>query len=125
MLDQIGLRPDPMPRAGPRATLGADKLYQEEKFIKGLRQRRIAPHVAEYNSSTKWPNFLSEAERNDPGFAVSQKKRKLVEQVFGWGKLDSLMRKIKLHGLRRVDWFFRFLVTAHNLVRMVKLVPAP
>ena len=125
LLDQMGLRPDTMPRAGPRATLGADKLYQEEKFIEGLRQRRIAPHVAEYQSSKKWPNFLSEAERNDPGFAVSQKKRKLVERVFGWGKLDSLMRQIKLHGRRRVDWFFRFLAAAHNLVRMVKLVPAP
>jgi len=47
-----------------------------------------------------------------------------VERVFGWGKLDSLMRKIKLHGRRRVDWFFRFLAAAHNLVRMVKLIPA-
>ena len=55
---------------------------------------------------------------------ASRKKRKRVERVFGWGKLDSVMRKIKLHGLRRVDWFFRFLAAAHNLVRMVKLVPA-
>jgi len=125
LLDRIGLQPENIPRAGPRATLGADKLYQEEKFIEGLRQRRIAPHVAEYQSSAHWGNSLTEAERSDPGFAVSQKKRKLVERVFGWGKLDSLMRKIKLHGRRRVDWFFRFLAAAHNLVRMVKLVPAP
>lgn len=124
MLDQMGLQPEKIPRAGPRATLGADKLYQEEKFVAGLRQRRIAPHVAEYNSSAHWGNSLTEAERNDPGFAVSQKKRKLVERVFGWGKLDSLMRKMKWQGLRRVDWFFRFLAAAHNLVRMVKLIPA-
>lgn len=124
MLDQIGLRPEKIPRAGRRATLGADKLYQEQKFIAGLRQRRIVPHVAEYESSAHWGNSLTEAERNDPGFAVSQKKRKLVERVFGWGKLSSVMRKIKLRGLRRVDWLFRFLATAHNLVRMVKLVPA-
>ena len=119
MLDQMYPRAPDQP-----ITLGADKLYQERKFIEGLRQRRVVPHVAEYSPSPKWPNFLSEAERNDPGFPVSQKKRKLVERVFGWGKLDSVMRKIKLHGLRRVDWFFRFLATAHNLVRMVKLVPA-
>jgi transposase len=119
MLDQMH------PRAPDQhITLGADKLYQEQKFIEGLRQRQVVPHVAEYSPSPKWPNFLTAAERNDPGFAVSQKKRKLVERVFGWGKLDSVMRKIKLHGLRRVDWFFRFLATAHNLVRMVKLVPA-
>src|SRR5208337_568652 len=64
---------------GPkRITLGADKLYQEQKFIEGLRQRGIAPHVAEYEkASTYWPNFLNEAERHDPGFALSQKKRKL------------------------------------------------
>ena len=58
-----------------RITLGADKLYQEQKFIEGLRQRGIAPHVAEYEkASTYWPNFLNQAERNDPGFAISQKR---------------------------------------------------
>jgi len=108
---------------GPkRITLGADKLYQEQKFIEGLRQRGIAPHVAEYEkASIYWPNFLSAAERNDPGFAISQKKRKLVEMVFGWGKLDSIMRKFKLHGVERIDWLFRLLATANNLLRMVKL----
>ena len=124
MLDEMGLRPEKIPRTGRRMTLGADKSYQEQKFIEALRNRHVAPHVAEYRESAKWPNFLTEAERTDPGFAISQKKRKLVERVFGWGKLDSVMRKIKLHGLNRVDWFFRFLIAAHNLVRMVQLIPA-
>jgi transposase len=124
MLDEMGLRPEKIPRAKRRITLGGDKHYQEQKFIEGLRQRHIVPHRAEYAPSPQWPNFLSGAERNDPGFAISQKKRKLVEKVFGWGKLDSLMRKIKLRGRRRVDWFFRFLVAAHNLVRLVQLIPA-
>ena len=78
--------------------------------------------MAEYEKpSTHWPNFLSEAERNDPRRAISQKKRKLVEMVFGWGKGDSIMRKIKLQGVKRVDWLFRLLATAHNLVRLVRL----
>ena len=124
MLDQLGRQPEKIPRADQRITLGADKLYQEQKFIEGLRRRRVIPHVAEYEPSAHWPNFLTEAERHDPGFPISQKKRKLVERVFGWGKLDSVMRKVKLHGLRRVDWFFRFLTAAHNLLRMVKLIPA-
>ena len=113
----------PAVQASPQPiTLGADKLYQEQMFIEALRQRNIAPHVAEYEKpSPYWPNFLSTAERNDPGFAISQKKRKLVEMVFGWGKGDSIMRKIKLQGVKRVDWLFRLLATAHNLVRMVKL----
>jgi transposase len=123
MLDELKLGPVPSRRK--RITLGADKLYQEEKFIAGLRERQIVPHVAEYEKpSAHWPNFLSEAERNDPGFVLSQKKRKLVEMVFGWGKGDSLMRKLKLQGQKRVDWFFRLLATAHNLVRLVKLIPA-
>ena len=120
---------DQMQRAGrstttsPKAiTLGADKLYQEEKFIAALRERNIAPHVAEYEKvSTHWPNFLTEAERSDPRMAISQKKRKLVEMVFGWGKGDSIMRKLKLQGVKRVDWWFRLLATANNLVRMVRL----
>ena len=122
MLDEMK-RAGGSPAAGQKqVTLGADKLYQEQKFIEALRQRGIAPHVAEYEKpSTHWPNFLTEAERNDPRRTISQKKRKLVEMVFGWGKLDSIMRKFKLHGVERVDWLFRLLATANNLVRMVKL----
>jgi hypothetical protein len=111
-----------------QVTLGADKLDQEEKFIEALRQRGIAPHVAEYEKpSTHWPNFLTGAERHDPRRTISQKKRKLVEMVFGWDKLDSITRKFKLHGVKWVDWLFRLLATANNLVRMVKprkLTPA-
>ena len=120
MLDELARIPT---AAGPKPiTLGADKLYQEETFIAGLRQRKVAPHVAEYEEpAIHWPNFLSATERNDPGFAISQKKRKLVEMVFGWGKLDSIMRKFKLRGVEKVDWLFRLLATANNLLRMVKL----
>ena len=105
-------------------TLGADKHYQEEKFIAELRRLGVVPHVAEYKSNDKWPNWLSEEERHHLGFVVSQKKRKLVEKVFGWGKVNSLLRQVKLRGEKKVDWFFRLLATASNLVRMVKLIPA-
>jgi transposase len=124
MLDEMGLGPDAAAGEGKRITLGADKLYQEEKFITALRQRHIVPHIAEYELSAHWPNFLTEAERSEPGFKVSQKKRRLVEMVFGWGKLDSIMRKLKLQGRDLVDWLFRFMAAVHNLVRMVKLIPA-
>ncbi len=105
-------------------TLGADKHYQEEKFISELRRRKVIPHVAEYKTNEKWPNWLTDQERQHPGFAISQKKRKLVEMIFGWGKLDSILRQVKLRGQHKVDWFFRLLATAANLVRMVKLIPA-
>jgi transposase len=110
-------------RNGP-ITLGADKSYQEERFIQQLRSRRVSPHVAEYAPNPKWPSALTEAERNDPGFALSQRKRKLVEKVFGWAKLDRALRQVKLRGLRRVDWIVQLLATAHNLRRMQTLLQA-
>jgi transposase len=112
---------DSLTGAGQR-TLGADKGYQHEQFVKALRERRIVPHVAEYEPNPKWPNFLCDEERNHPGFAISQNKRKLVEKVFGWAKLDRTMRQVKLRGLKRVDWSFRMVVIAQNLLRMQKLL---
>jgi transposase len=109
-------------KRGKAATLGADKSYQEETFVRGLRVEQVRPHVAQYEPNPKWRNWLTEEERNDPGLAVSQKKRKLVEKVFGWMKQDRL-RQIKLRGLSRVDWLFQLAAAAHNLLRMSKLIP--
>ena len=105
-----------------RMTLGADKSYQEEEFVRGLRSLQVVPHVAEYAPNPKWRNWLSDGERSDPGLAVSQRKRKLVEKVFGWMKQDRL-RQVKLRGLKRVDWLFQLAAAAHNLLRMSKLIP--
>ena len=124
MLDQRGRSADQVSASTAPITLGADKLYQEQKFIAELRQRKVIPHVAEYATNDHWRNWLTEQERQHPGFAVSQRKRKLVEKVFGWGKLDSILRQVKVRGVGKVDWFFRLLATAANLVRMVKLIPA-
>ena len=84
----------------------------------------MIPHVAEYERNPYWPNWLTEQERQDPGFAISQRKRKLVEKVFGWAKLDSILRQVKVRGEKKVDWLFRLVATAGNLVRLVKLIPA-
>jgi transposase len=111
-------------KRGKGMTLGADKGYQEERFVGALRSQRVTPHVAEYGPNPKWRNWLTEDERNDPGLAVSQKKRKLVEKVFGWMKQDKT-RQIKLRGLGRVDWLFQLAAAAHNLLRMSKLIPIP
>lgn len=105
-------------------TLGADKSYQEEGFIGALRKAQVRPHVAEYKPNPKWASWLSEDERSDPGMAISQRKRKLVEKTFGWMKHDRL-RQVKLRGLKRVDWLFRFAAAAHNLLRMSRLIPLP
>lgn len=106
-------------------TLGADTLYQDGKFIDDLRERGVAPHVSEYTqqSSNLGKNSLSEAEQADPRRAISQRKRKLIERVFGWAKLTGLVRQVKLRGLACVDWFYRLVIVGYNLVRMRKLIP--
>ena len=107
-----------------RITLGADKSYQEEAFVRRLRETGVRPHVAEYAPNPKWLNWLTEEERNDPGMALSQKRRKLVEKSFGWLKQDRL-RQVKLRGVKKVDWLFRIAAAAHNLLRLSKLIPLP
>jgi transposase len=107
-------------------TLGADTQYQDSKFIEALRQRAIAPHVSEYTAGRNMAkNSLTEAERNDARRAISQKKRKLIEKVFGWSKADSVLRQVKVRGLDRVDWFYRLTIVGYNLVRMRKLISIP
>lgn len=131
MLQTMGFKLPLDPKQAPwkeiiaKATLGGDKQYQDPTFISRLRQMGIIPHIAEYDPGHhEGKNSLLPQERESAGFVISQKKRKLVEMVFGWGKLSSIMRKMKLHGLKRVDWLFRLMAAAHNLVRMVKLIPA-
>jgi transposase len=109
-------------KRGKAMTLGADKSYQDEEFVRGLRAERVAPHVAEYAPNPKWANWLTEGERTDAGFVVSQRKRKLVEKVFGWMKQGRL-RQVKVRGLRRVDCLFQLAAAAHNLLRMSRLIP--
>jgi transposase len=109
----------------PSMTLGADKGYQEKKFIDGLRAIRVIPHVAEYQKeSQQWPNWLTAEERDDPGYRISQQRRKRVEEVFGWLKTVAALRQTKFRGRRRVDWIFRIAAASYNLIRLAKLVPA-
>lgn len=112
-------------RRGPEQgiTLGADAQYQEEKFIQGLREREVAPHIAEYVQGNLGKNSLAAQERSDERRAISQRRRKLIERVFGWSKLDRGLRQVKLRGLKRVDWFYRLAISAYNLMRMRRLIP--
>jgi hypothetical protein len=89
-------------------TLAADKSYQAEEFINRLQELQVVPHIAEYQKETPLSkNWLLPSEREDPGFAISQRKRKLVEKIFGWMKSSAGLRKTKLRGRRRVDGQFR------------------
>jgi transposase len=115
MLDKMRRRDGPI-------TLGADKGYQNEQFVEQLRARGVVPHVAEYAPNPKWPSFLTDEERSGEGFQISQRKRKLVEKVFGWSKSDRPMRQTKFRGLPKVGWMIQLLAAAHNLRRMQTLL---
>ena len=108
--------------AEQKITLGADTQYQEAEFIQGLRDRAVAPHVSEYVKGNEGKNSLNAEEQADPRRAISQQKRKLIERVFGWSKLDRMLRQVKVRGLERVDWFYRLTIAAYNLVRMRRLI---
>ena len=113
---------DGMGREAGAITLGADKQYQDPTFVAALRQRRVVPHVAEYERGRNMcKNSLRAEERDSEGFRRSQQRRKLVEKVFGWCKLDRVLRQVKLRGLRKVDWLLRLVMTAQNLRRMVSV----
>jgi transposase len=110
-------------RRDKQISLGADTQYQETEFIQGLRKRKVAPHVSEYVEGNLGKNSLTAEERADERRSISQRKRKLIERVFGWSKLDRGLRQVKLRGLKRVDWFYRLTIAAYNLVRMRRLIP--
>jgi hypothetical protein len=66
---------------------------------------------------------LPEAERADKRRTISRKRRKLVEEVFGWAKGDSVLKQVNARSLKRVDWFYRFAMAACNIVRLKRLIP--
>lgn len=113
---------------GPRKkliTVGADKQYQDPRFVQALRERQVVPHVAEYEKGRNMcKNSLTAEERQSEGFLISQRKRKLVEKVFGWSKLDRVLRQVKLRGLAKVEALFCLAMAAHNLRRMQTLIYA-
>ena len=99
-----------------RATLGADKAYDTRGFVDGLRELNITPHVA-----AKKRSAVDGRTTRHPGYGTSQKKRKRVEEIFGWLKTVALLRKTRHRGKRRVGWIFRFALAAYNLIRMRNL----
>jgi transposase len=104
---------------GQRVTLGADKNYDTRDFVGTLREMKITPHVAQ--NTTNRSSAVDERTTRHPGYAISQQKRKRVEQSFGWMKMIGLLRKVKLRGREKVGWLFTFVGAAYNLVRLRRL----
>ncbi len=83
---------------------------------------RITPHVAQYEFGHAAGARSTRGRPGIPGIAGSQRKRKLIEQAFGWMKTVALFRKLRHRGGRLVDWLFSFGAAAYNLVRWRNLV---
>jgi len=111
---------DRLPQRAGRRTLGADKGYDTAAFVAGLRERNVTPHVAQNNTNRR--SAIDGRTTRHAGYAVSQRKRKEVEQTFGWQKTVGLMRKLKHRGLQLAKWMFTFSTAAYNLVRMRRLL---
>lgn len=97
-------------------TLGADKGYDAREFIEVCIQLGVTPHVAQNKSGRK--SAVPDAIAQSEGYALSQRKRKLIEQGFGWAKTIGGIRQVMVRGLRRVDQMFVLNMAAFNLVRM-------
>ena len=101
------------------ATLGADKGYDTRDFVAGLRARGVTPHVAQNDSRRR--SAVDGRTTRHAGYGQSQRRRKLVEQVYGWVKTVGGGRKLRFLGLARNRCWLEFTAAAYNLVRMAKL----
>jgi transposase len=99
-----------------RVTLGADKNYDTRDLVRELRELRVTPHVAQ--NATGRSSAIDGRTTRHPGYAVSQRKRKCVEEIFGWMKTVGLLRKTRYRGVARIGWMFTFAAAVYNLVRM-------
>jgi transposase len=109
-----------------RITLGADKAYDVREFIGDLRDRSVTPHVAinghMRQNGTPRPTAIDRRTTRHAGYAISQRCRKRIEEVFGWIKSSASLAKVKLRGRRRVDAAFTLALAAYNLIRLPKLL---
>ena len=100
-------------------TLGADKGYDAAEFIEALQEKKVVPHVAQNKSGRT--SAVPDAIATSEGYAISQEKRKLIEQGFGWGKLIGPIRQVMVRWVKKVGLLFTMTMAAYNLVRMRSL----
>ena len=104
-------------------TVGADKGYDTQGFVAECRNIRVTPHVAQ-NHKRNGGSAIDKRTTRHAGYAISQRKRKRIEECFGWLKTIALMRKLRHRGVCKVHWIFTFACAAYNLVRMRNLAAA-
>ena len=104
-------------------TVGGDKGFDTAGFVAECRNLQVTPHVAQ-NVGRRGGSAIDARTTRHPGYHISQKKRKRIEECFGWLKTIALLRKVRHRGVWKVDWIFTFACAAYNLVRMRNLAAA-
>ena len=106
-----------------RGTVGGDKGFDTADFVRECRNLGLTPHVAQ-NLGRRGGSAIDGRTTRHAGYTISQKKRKRIEECFGWLKTIALLRKVRHRGICKVDWIFTFACAAYNLVRMRNLMAA-
>jgi transposase len=104
-------------------TLGADKAYDTSDFVMELREQAVTPHLAQNQNGRR--SAIDGRTTRHPGYAISQRIRKRIEEAFGWAKTVAGLRKMRHRGLPKVGWQFTLAMAAYNLVRLPKLLAEP
>ena len=112
-----------IPGGTRQVTLGGDKNYDTRDFVSKLREAAVTPHVAQ-NQHERRSSAIDDRTTRHEGYAISQRKRKRVEEIFGWIKTIAGLRKTRHRGKDRVGWMFTFAAAVYNLVRMRNLAQA-
>ena len=107
-----------------RATVGGDKGFDTKDFVSECRHMQVTPHVAQ-NEKRPGGSAINQRTTRHEGYRISQRKRKRIEECFGWLKTIALLRKVRHRGLDKVDWVFAFACAAYNLVRLRNLSIQP
>jgi len=112
----------PQPRGRRRRTVGGDKGYDSADFVDSCRKLGITPHIAR---NLTWHSAIDERTARHPGYALSQKLRQRIEEIFGWIKTVGGGRKLRYLGVRRNQLWAELTATAYNLVRLANLMAQP
>ena len=103
-----------------RITVGADKGFDSADFVADMRDFNVSPHVAQ--NTTHRRSAIDGRTTRHHGYEISQRKRKLVEEPFGWGKTIGGLARPMLRGVQRLAFKFTLTMAAYDLIKLPKLI---
>jgi transposase len=104
-------------------TVGGDKNFDTAGFVNEMRTLKVTPHVAQNTANRR--SAIDGRTTRHPGYDLSQRARKRIEEAFGWVKEIGLPRRVRHRGKERVGWQFTLALAAYDLIRLPKLLARP